>query len=184
MTGVQWVTYGLGVAVAFLLLGFASPKRFQVKAERRLSAPPDRVWPYLLEPARLPQWFPFVTDCTPVDGNGRTVGSRRRVRLDRFARIGEREEVLTRLEVGRFVAFEHSRERWGGRTAVWREGRLELRLEARDGGSLLRASYWFDGVGYLGRMLCLLFLRKRHEADLVLSLSHLEKRLVEATFSS
>lgn len=184
MTAAQWVSYALIAVVAFLLLGFASPRRFQVKAQRRLPAPPDGVWPYLTEPARLPQWFPFITDCEAFPGDGPGAGSRRRVRLDRFGRIGEREEIMSQSEPNRFVAFEHSRERWGGRPAAWKEGRLELRLEPAENGSVLRASYWFEGVGYLGRMLCLLFLRKRHEADLHLALAHLEKRLVEASFPS
>ncbi len=182
MTPVHWIFYILGIVVAFFLLGFASPKRFQVKAELRLPAPPDRVWPYLVEPELLPRWFPFVVECVPVAGSGRAVGDRRRVRLDRWRRIGEREEVLAKLAAPRFVAFEHSRERWVGRSALWRDSRLEFGLEPSEGGSTLRASYWFDGVGYLGRMFCLLFLRKRHQADLRLALTYLEKRLVEETF--
>ena len=179
MTPVHWVFYIVGVIVAFLLLGFASPRRFQVKARRRLPARAERVWPYLTEPGRFFQWYPFVVSCESVDGAEVRVGARRQVRLDRFGRLGEREEVLAELAPMRFVSFEHSRERWDDRRALWREGRLELRVEPADQGSVVTGSYWFDGVGYLGRMFSLLFLRKRHEAELRQALANLEKRLIE-----
>ena len=182
MTSLHYAVYVLGLLVAFLLLGFASPRRFQVKARRELPAPPDAVWPYLVEAERFPTWYPFVVTCEPSGGADGAVGSRRLVGLDRNRRLGEREEVVGQVEPMRLVALEHSRERWDGRLALWREGRLELRLAASPGGSTVTGSYWFDGVGYLGRMFCLLSLRKRHEADLRLALANLEKRLVEKTF--
>ena len=179
MTPAHWFFYILGVVVAFLLLGFASPKRFQVKAQRRLPAPPPRVWRFLAEPGRLAAWYPHVVDCVPLQGDGTASGDRRRVRLVRRGRQGEPEEVVTRIEPGQRIGFEHSRERWEGRLALWKEGRLDLRLDAAEGGATLSASYWFDGAGYLGRMFCLLFLRKRHESDLRQGLATLERRLVE-----
>lgn len=179
MTPAHWIFYAVGVVVAFLLLGFASPRRFQVKARRTLAAPPERVWPFLVESGRLFQWYPHVVSCEPVEGDEIRTGARRQVQLERFGRIGEREEVLAELEPLRFVSFEHSRERWDDRRALWRDGRLELRLEPADGGSVVTGSYWFEGVGYLGRMFSLLFLRKRHEQELRLALANLEKRLAE-----
>ena len=179
MTPVHWVFYVVGVVTAFLLLGFASPRRFQVKARRRLAAKPERVWPYLTEPRRFAQWYPFVVSCEPLEENAIRVGARRHMRLDRHGQPGDREEVLAELEPMRFVSFEHSRERWGERRALWRDGRLELRLEPAEDGSVVTGSFWFDGVGYLGRMFSLLFLRKRHETELRQALANLEKRLVE-----
>ena len=83
MTVSNIIVMVLSAVLAFLLLAYAAHKRYQVKVSRRLAAPPDRVWPYLSDPAYLPRWFPGVTECAS-NGEVKTgVGQRRHIKIDR-----------------------------------------------------------------------------------------------------
>ena len=49
-----------------------SSKRGSVRYYVTVNAPADRVWAYITDPTRLPEWFPGVTSCV-VEGNQRTI---------------------------------------------------------------------------------------------------------------
>ena len=49
-----------------------TPLRGTVRRHVRIARSPDEIWPYIGEPARLPEWFPGITDAT-VDGNMRVI---------------------------------------------------------------------------------------------------------------
>jgi uncharacterized protein YndB with AHSA1/START domain len=176
------VVYVLLCILAFLLLAYAAPRRYQVKVTRVVPAPPERVWAYVSDPARFPHFFPYVVDCTHAGGPERGLGQRRRVVLDRRGVSGEREETATVWEENRHLVLTHGRETRGGREVLWTEAKSEFRLAPTDGGTAVTGVLWFDGRNSLGRVLSLLSIRKRHEAEFRVALAHLEKRLREETF--
>ena len=49
-----------------------TPQRGSVRREVRIARPPDEVWPWIGDPARLPEWFPGIVSAT-VEGNVRTI---------------------------------------------------------------------------------------------------------------
>jgi uncharacterized protein YndB with AHSA1/START domain len=176
------ITYVLLCLLAFLLLVYAAPRRYQVKVTRTLAAPPERIWPYLADPARFPHWFPNVTACAHAGGPERGVGQRRRLSLERRGVPGEREEEATRWEEGRILELTHRWETRAGRPALWEEARAEFRMEPVAGGTAMTGVLWFSGRGSLGRVLSLLSFRKRHEAEFGAALERLDQRLREESF--
>jgi uncharacterized protein YndB with AHSA1/START domain len=176
------IVYVLLGVLAFLLLAYAAPRRYQVKVTRVVPAPPERVWAYVSDPARFPHFFPYVADCVHAGGPERGPGQRRRVVLDRRGTPGEREETATRWEENRLLELTHGPETRGGRAVPWVEAKSEFRLAPADGGTAVTGVLWFSGRDALGRVLALLSFRKRHEADLRAALAHLERRLREEAF--
>lgn len=176
------IVYVLLGVLAFLLLAYAAPRRYQVKVTRVVPAPPARVWAYLSDPARFPHFFPYVADCTHSGGPERGLGQRRHVVLDRRGVSGEREETATRWEEDRLLVLTHGPETRRGHEVLWTEARSEFRLAPAEGGTAVTGVLWFDGRNSLGRVLALLSLRKRHEAEFRAALAHLEKRLREESF--
>lgn len=49
-----------------------TPKRGSVRRQVRIARPPDEVWAWVGAPARLPEWFPGIVDCT-VEGTTRVI---------------------------------------------------------------------------------------------------------------
>lgn len=182
----------LGYAIAFvlscvltlLLLVWAAPRRYQVKLTRKLEAGPARVWAYVSEPERYPHWFPYVASCKLEEGPASGIGQKRRLRLDRNGVLGEREDEVVTWQEGRRIDLDQKNEKMHGRTVGWRDARAEYRLEPNGDGTKITGVLWFYGRGILGGVFSLLFFRKRHEKDLRLALSHLEKRLREETYPS
>jgi hypothetical protein len=178
------IAFILTCVLALLFLIWASPRRYQVKLTRKLGAPPARVWAYVSEPERYPYWFPYVASCKLDGGPASGIGQKRRLQLDRNGVLGEREDEVVTWEEGRRIDLDQKNEMMHGRAVGWRDGRAEYRLEPNGEGTTLTTSYWFYGRGLLGGVFSLLFFRKRHEKDLRLALSHLEKRLREETYTA
>lgn len=178
MTIVNLIVVVLSATLAFLLLAYAAPRRYQVKVSRKLPVPPDRIWPYLSDPEYLPRWFPGVTECTTNGEVTSGVGQRRHIKLDRDLRRAEREEEVTRWEEDKSIILEHVWEKMDGKTPPWVEGKSEYRLEPVDGGTQLTGWYTFSGHGTMGRIFSLLSFRKKHEREYRLAFDNLEKQLV------
>jgi hypothetical protein len=176
------IAFVLVFVLALLLLIWAAPRRYQVKLTRTLEARPARVWAYLSEPERYPHWFPYVASCRLEQGPASGVGQKRRLRLDRNGVLGEREDEVVTWDEGRRIDLAQKNETMHGRAVGWRDARAEYRLEPNGAGTHLTGVYWFYGRGLLGGVFSLLFFRKRHEKDLRLALSHLEKRLREEAY--
>jgi uncharacterized protein YndB with AHSA1/START domain len=176
------IVYVLLFVLAFLLLAYAAPRRYQVKVTRTVAAPPERVWAYLSDPERFPHWFPGVAACTHAGGPERGVGQRRHVVLDIKGHPGEREEEATHWEENLRLELTHLSETRSGRPVRWEEARAEFRLAPAPGGTAVTAVLWFSGRGALGRMIALLSTRKRHEADFRAALERLDQRLREESF--
>jgi uncharacterized protein YndB with AHSA1/START domain len=47
-------------------------QRASVRREVRIAAPADEVWAWVGDPARLPEWFPGIDECS-VDGTTRVI---------------------------------------------------------------------------------------------------------------
>ena len=184
MTVPNLIVFGLAFVLAFLLLAYAAPKKFQVKISRKLSAPPDRIWPYLSVPERYPNWFPFLTDCRAVNGTQNGVGQKRLVKIDRNKNLGEREEEVTRWDENQVIELQHVWEKMDGKLVRWVEARTEYRLKAVDDGTEMTSRFWFSGQGLMGKIFSLLSFRKKHEMEHRLALDNLEKRLQEETYKS
>lgn len=176
------IAFVLAFVLALLLLIWAAPRRYQVKLSRKLEAKPVRVWAYLSEPERYPHWFPYVASCKLDGGPAQGVGQKRRLHLDRNGVLGEREDEVVTWEEGRRIDLSQKNETMHGRAVGWRDARAEYRLEPTGDGTTVTGVLWFYGRGLLGGVFSLLFFRKRHEKDLRLALSHLEKRLREETY--
>lgn len=176
------IAFVLSCVLTLLLLIWAAPRRYQIKLTRTLTAPPARVWAYLSEPDRYPRWFPYVASCT-LDGEpAQGVGQKRRIRLDRDGVLGEREDEVVTWEENRRIDMLQRNEIMHGRPVGWRDARAEYRVEPSGDGTKITGVLWFFGRGLLGGVFSLLFFRKRHEKDLRLALSHLEKRLSEDAY--
>lgn len=177
MTLVYLVVLVALFALAYGLLGWASPRRYQVKVARSLPAAPERVWSYLAEPSHWPHWFPHVTSCEHVGGPASGVGQRRRVRFEHGGAAGEREEQATTWDEPRLLVLEHGEERLAGKPEPWTDAKWEFRLAPDAGGTMLTGVLWFSGRGAMGRALSLLSIRKRHEREMRQALANLETRL-------
>jgi uncharacterized protein YndB with AHSA1/START domain len=88
----------------------------EVTAERSIAAAPDVLWPQVSEPARLPEWFEFAERVEVLDG-GDGVGQRRRQHGHWGKRRSEVDQVITRWEPGRALAWRHEAERLDGKPA-------------------------------------------------------------------
>jgi uncharacterized protein YndB with AHSA1/START domain len=184
MTIANIVVIVLSATLAFLLLAYAAPKRYQVKVVRKMPAPPERVWPYLSQPERFPHWFPYVSDCLANGEVQSGVGQKRHVRLDRKRHLGEREEEVSNWDENRIITLEHLWEKIDGKPAPWVDGQSQFLLEPVDGGTQLTCWYTFTGNGTMGRIFSLISFRKKHEKEYKLAFENLEKRLTEETYPS
>jgi carbon monoxide dehydrogenase subunit G len=63
-----------------------SVQRASVRREVRIARPPDEIWAMVGDPARLPEWFPGIEQCS-VDGTTRVVVTRSGIPIP--------EEILT-----------------------------------------------------------------------------------------
>ena len=182
MTIANIIVFVLVMALAFLLLAYASREQYQVKLVRKLPAPPDRVWEYLSRPEMYSHWSAYVTDCNPIDSDASGVGTRRRVVMDLNPAPGEREEEITRWEDGKTLELRYVWEKRDGKPVRWKDAHVEYRLRPDEDGTSLTSDFRFSGTGALGRVFSLLSFRKRLEKEHRQSMDNLERRLREETY--
>ena len=89
----------------------------EVTAERSIPAPPDALWPLVSDPARLPDWFTFAERVEVLDDGPDGPGQRRRQHGHWGKRRSEVDQVITRWEPGRALAWRHEAERLNGKPA-------------------------------------------------------------------
>ena len=89
----------------------------EVTAERSIAAPPDALWPLVSDPARLPDWFTFAERVEVIDGGPDGPGQRRRQHGHWGKRRSEVDQVITRWEPPRALAWAHEAERLNGKPA-------------------------------------------------------------------
>lgn len=88
----------------------------EVRAERSVLAAPEELWPLVSEPARLPEWFAFA-ERVEVLGGPDGAGQRRRQHGHWGKKRSEVDQVITRWEPGRALAWRHEAERLDGKPA-------------------------------------------------------------------
>jgi uncharacterized protein YndB with AHSA1/START domain len=88
----------------------------EVAAQRSIPAGPDAVWPLVSDPARLPEWFTFAERVEVLAGADGP-GQRRRQHGRWGKRRSEVDQLITRWEPGRALAWKHEAERLNGKPA-------------------------------------------------------------------
>lgn len=88
----------------------------EVRAERSIPAAPDELWPLVSDPARLPEWFAFAERVEVLDGPD-GAGQRRRQHGHWGKKRSEVDQVITRWEPERALAWRHEAERLDGKPA-------------------------------------------------------------------
>jgi uncharacterized protein YndB with AHSA1/START domain len=88
----------------------------EVSAERSIAAAPDVLWPLVSEPDRLPEWFAFAERVEVLDGP-EGAGQRRRQHGRWGKKRSEVDQVITRWEPPRALAWRHEAERLDGKPA-------------------------------------------------------------------
>jgi len=110
----------------------------EVVEERTVKADPDKLWPLVSDPARLPEWFTFAERVEPLEGEG--VGSRRRQHGRWGKKHSEVDQRITAWEPGRRLEWVHEAERLEGKPAprFAAETRFSIELEPAQGGTTVR----------------------------------------------
>ena len=88
----------------------------EVRAERSIPSSPDELWPLVSDPVRLPEWFAFAERVEVLEGAGGP-GQRRRQHGHWGKKASEVDQVVTRWEPGRALAWSHEAERLDGKPA-------------------------------------------------------------------
>jgi uncharacterized protein YndB with AHSA1/START domain len=88
----------------------------EVSAQRSIAAGPDAVWPLISAPARLPEWFTLAERVEVLDGPDGP-GQRRRQHGHWGKHRSEVDQLITRWEPGRALAWRHEAERLNGKPA-------------------------------------------------------------------
>lgn len=118
----------------------------RVTLDVHLDHPPSRVYPYLADPGRWPEFAPAVDSRRPVDAGPPQVGSRWAA-VDRIGPFRVRfTDVLEAAEPGRRVVWRS--------TSPW-SSRVEYVCTPDAGGTRVRADYGGDVAGWL-RLVALL----------------------------
>jgi uncharacterized protein YndB with AHSA1/START domain len=88
----------------------------EVRAERSIAAAQDVLWPLVSDPARLPEWFAFAERVEVLEGADGP-GQRRRQHGRWGKKRSEVDQVITRWEPPRALAWRHEAERLDGNPA-------------------------------------------------------------------
>lgn len=88
----------------------------EVRAEQSIRAEPDELWPLVSDPERLPEWFAFAERVEVLEGED-GAGQRRRQHGHWGKRRSEVDQIVTRWEPGRALAWRHEAERLDGKPA-------------------------------------------------------------------
>jgi uncharacterized protein YndB with AHSA1/START domain len=83
--------------------------------ERRVAAPPDRLWPLVSSPERLPDWFTFALAGEVLDGEG--VGRRQRMYGEWGRKRSEIDQEVVEFDPPHRIAWVHLAERLDGKPA-------------------------------------------------------------------
>lgn len=101
----------------------------EILREAHVDAPPERVWPLVDDPVRLPEWFTFAERGELLEGEGE--GRRQRIHGRWGRKRSEVDQLITAHEPGSRLEWRHEAERLDGKPAPQfaRETSFEIRLE-------------------------------------------------------
>jgi uncharacterized protein YndB with AHSA1/START domain len=147
----------------------------EVVRERRVPAPPERLWPLVDQVERLPEWFTFAERGELLEGAG--VGRRQRIHGRWGSRRSEVDQEITEHAPPRLLGWRHEAERLDGRPAprFARETRFTIRLEPDGDGSRVRLESRQEPASALRGIVIRLFGRREVAGHLERSLENLER---------
>jgi uncharacterized protein YndB with AHSA1/START domain len=150
----------------------------EVRAERSILAAPDVLWPLVSDPARLPDWFTFAERVEVLDGPDGE-GQRRRQHGHWGKKPSEVDQVITRWEPPRALAWRHEAERLDGKPAPRFAASTDFTIELTpdDGGTRVRLHSAQQPAGPLRGLVIRAFGRREVARSLERSL----ERLASAT---
>jgi uncharacterized protein YndB with AHSA1/START domain len=150
----------------------------EVREERSIAAAPDVLWPLVSDPARLPEWFALAERVEVLAGpDGK--GQRRRQHGHWGKKRSEVDQVITRWEPPRALAWRHEAERLDGKPAPRFAATTEFTIElvAAEGGTRVTLRSLQEPAGPVRGLVIRAFGRREVAKSLRDSLD----RLAEAT---
>lgn len=146
----------------------------EVRAQRRIPATPDELWPLVSDPARLPEWFAFAERVEVLEGPD-GAGQRRRQHGRWGKRRSEVDQVITRWEPGRALAWRHEAERLDGKPAPRFAASTDFTIELvpETGGTSVRLASAQEPAGPLRGLVIRTFGRREVSRTLEDSLERL-----------
>ena len=104
----------------------------EVKRERSIPAPVERVWEVVAEADRLPEWYARAGRVVVLEGAG--LGRRQRLSSQWRGQDSEVDQVITAFEPGRLLEWRHEAERLGGMPAPRFASETVLRISLEEQG--------------------------------------------------
>ena len=105
---------------------------------RRVAAPPERIWPYVDDVTRWPEWFTEAERAEVISGEG--VGRRQRMYGHARGKATEIDSVVVASEAARLLRWHHEAERVDGRpgSVVYaKDATAEVVIQPEKDGSLV-----------------------------------------------
>jgi uncharacterized protein YndB with AHSA1/START domain len=105
---------------------------------RRIAAPPERIWPYVDDVTRWPEWFTEAERGEILSGEG--VGRRQRMYGHARGKATEIDSVVVASETARLLRWHHEAERVNGRpgSVVYaKDATAEVVIQPEGDGSLV-----------------------------------------------
>ncbi|HEV8546631.1 MAG TPA: SRPBCC family protein [Candidatus Limnocylindrales bacterium] len=105
---------------------------------RRIAAPPERIWPYVDDVTRWPEWFTEAERGEILSGEG--VGRRQRMYGHARGKATEIDSVVVASETARLLRWHHEAERVDGRpgSVVYaKDATAEVVIQPEGDGSLV-----------------------------------------------
>ncbi|HEY7529555.1 MAG TPA: SRPBCC family protein [Gemmatimonadota bacterium] len=148
----------------------------EIRISRSLAAPPARVWPWLADAGRWPEWMPGVRSSIVTNAPDEGVGRRQRLDLAYGGQRGEIDLEITEWEPERRLGWRHLSETIGGRTQDFvRDVRTRILLAPSGSGTELTVEGSWEPAGFLGRMVGATLVRGRAEDLLRQAADNLER---------
>ncbi len=105
----------------------------RMEFDTRIEAPPDRVWPWLVETERMQRWMAGLESVEPLTPGGPRVGARARMAIREGGRLATYESELLECAEPRLLALALTGAHWKGLSM-----RVRYELVKESGGTRLR----------------------------------------------
>jgi uncharacterized protein YndB with AHSA1/START domain len=125
-----------------------------VRVARNIAATPERVWPYLAEAERWPDWMPGLASSRVTNGRPEGVGRHQHLDIAWGGHRGEIDLEITEWVPNQRIGWVHLSDRVEGMDKeLARNVRTLVTLAPAQGGATLSFEGSWEPVGFLGKML-------------------------------
>ena len=125
-----------------------------VRVKRILKGPPSRIWPYLADAERWPEWMPGLTSSRVTNGKAEGKGRRQHLEISWGGHSGEIDLEITEWEPERRIGWVHISDRIQGVDKQFaRDIRTSVILSPSAGGTEMSFEGSWEPVGLMGKML-------------------------------